>query len=200
MIVHRLLAFILSIALPVPVLGAHADFNPTPQQLKASYEAHKSDFDYLLGDWEFIGENAEYGKFGGRWSAVRLDTGQILDEYRILGQNAETEYVTSTIRSYNAATDRWELVSMRRGGGLQDVGTGQRLNSEVRIEQKFDVVSGKPSTLRIRYYNIQPDRFSWIADRSNDGGRTWTKDYLQIEARRIGPAHELGPLAPAKHP
>src|SRR5437867_4173861 len=25
----------------------------TPEQLQASYEAHKADFDYLLGDWEF---------------------------------------------------------------------------------------------------------------------------------------------------
>lgn len=25
----------------------------TPEQLRADYEAHKGDFDYLLGDWEF---------------------------------------------------------------------------------------------------------------------------------------------------
>lgn len=25
----------------------------TAQQMQASYEAHKGDFDYLLGDWEF---------------------------------------------------------------------------------------------------------------------------------------------------
>src|SRR5579875_2048054 len=97
------------------------------EQRKASYAAHKADFDYLLGDWEFTSESREYGKFGGRWSAVRLDTGQILDEYRVLGDKGETYDVTSTILAYNAAADRWELIGMAEGGGLQDVGTGQRV-------------------------------------------------------------------------
>jgi hypothetical protein len=131
---------------------------------------------------------------------VRLETGQILDEYRVLGDNASTVYVTSTIRAYNAVADRWELIGMDGGGGLQDFGTAQRINSEMHIEQKFGVARGKPVTLRIRYYNIQPDRFSWSADRSTDGGQTWVKDFQRIEARRIGPSRAMGPLAPAKKP
>jgi hypothetical protein len=87
---------------------------------------------------------------------------------------------------------------MVEGGGLQDVGTGQRVGDEVQIEQKFGVASGNVSILRIRYYNIQSDRFSWIADRSTDGGKTWSKDVQKIEAHRIGPARSLGALAPAR--
>ncbi len=179
-------------------LSAQADSKRTPEQLKAAYVAHKSDFDYLLGDWEFTSESRDHGKFGGRWSAVRLETGQILDEYRVLGDNAETLYVSSTIRAYNAVADRWELIGMDADGGLQDFGTAQRVNSEMHIEQKFGVAGGKPITLRIRYYSIQPERFSWSADRSTDGGETWVKDFQRIEARRIGPLRNLGPLAPAK--
>jgi len=52
--------------------------------------------------------------------------------------------------------------------------------------------------LRIRYYDIQKDRFSWTADRSVDGGKTWERNYQQIEARRIGPPRSLGPLAGKK--
>ena len=55
------------------------------------------------------------------------------------------------------------------------------------------------STHPLRYDNIKPDRFSWVADRSTDGGKTWEKDHLPIEARRIGPARSLGPLAPARN-
>jgi hypothetical protein len=80
------------------------------------------------------------------------------------------------------------------GGGLQDTGTGQRRGSEVHIEQTFGVASGRPSRWRIRYHSIEPDRFSWVADRSTDGGVTWTPEYQKIEARRIGPARELAPL------
>lgn len=191
--------FLAAMLAPAP-LSAQAASKRTPEQIQASYTAHKSDFDYLLGDWEFTSERHDYGKFGGRWSAVRLATGQILDEYRVIGDHGETVYVSSTIRAYNAAANRWELIGMDAGGGLQDFGTAQRVDSEMHIEQKFGVAAGKPVMLRIRYYDIQPDRFSWSADRSTDGGQTWVKDFQRIEARRIGPSRDLGPLAPAKKP
>lgn len=182
------------------LLSAQTPEQRIQQQRKAAYDAHQRDFDYLLGDWEFTSESKQYGKFNGRWSAVRLDTGQILDEYRVLGSNGETIHVTSTIRSYNAAADRWELIGMDRGGGLLDFGTAQRVGEEVHIEQKFGVSGGRPIILRIRYYNIQPDRFSWNADRSSDDAKTWTPDFQHIEARRIGPARSLGSLTPALKP
>lgn len=194
----RALTLLAAIAATAPALFAQAVPQRTPAQIKASYEAHRGDFDYLLGDWEFTTVTREYGKGRGYWSAVRLDKGQILDEFRIVGDKNETYYVTTTLRAYNAVLDRWELIGMDAGNGLQDFGTAQRTGGEVHIEQKFGVMGQKPSTMKIRYYNIQADRFSWTADRSTDGGKTWEKDYEQIEARRTGPARSLGQLAPAK--
>jgi hypothetical protein len=171
----------------------------TPEQIKASIDAHQAEFDYLLGDWEFTSVSKEYGKGRGYWSAVRLAEGaQILDEYRVVGDKDETYYASSTVRGYNAVLDQWELVSAESGSGLQNFGTAHKVGDEMHIEQKFGVMSQKPALWRIRYYNIQPNRFSWSAERSMDGGKTWEKDHLQIEARRIGPARSLGPLAPAK--
>jgi hypothetical protein len=66
-------------------------------------------------------------------------------------------------------------------------------------EQRFGVMSDEPSTWKIRYYDIRPDRFSWIADRSTDGGKTWQTKHQTIEARRIGPPRSLGALAPARN-
>ena len=170
---------------------------PTPEQIHAAYEAHKSDFDYLLGDWEFVATSKQYGKSNGRWSTVRLATGQILDEYRLIDDKGATFYVTTTLRNYNAIRDRWELVGMDDRNGLQDVGTGQRVGADMRLEQKFGVAGGSPNTLRIRYYNIQANSFSWTADQSTDG-KTWVKDFQQIEAKRLGPPRSLPPLVPAK--
>ena len=162
---------------------------------------HLHDFDYLLGDWEFTSASREFGTGRGYWSAVRLAEGaQILDEYRVVGDNDETFYVTRTLRVYNAAADRWELVSTDTGSGLQNFGTGHRDGSEMRIEQTFGAVTPNPSVLRIRYYNIRPDQFSWTADRSMDGGKTWTTKFQEIEAHRIGPARSLDALThPKKH-
>jgi hypothetical protein len=131
---------------------------------------------------------------------VRLDEGQILDEYRVVGDSGQTYYVTTTFRNYNAVMDRWELVGADAGTGLQDMGTAQRVGAEMHIEQRFGVAYGEPSLWRIRYHDIRPDRFSWAADRSTDGGTTWDRDYLTIEARRIGPPRALPALAPARMP
>jgi hypothetical protein len=170
----------------------------TPEQVRASYDAHKGDFDYLLGDWEFTAESKEFGKFRGLWSAVRLEGGQILDEYRVLGDNGDTVYVTSSLRNYNGARELWELVGVDAGSGLENLGTGRRVGTEMHIEQKFGVAIGKPSIWKIRYYNIRPDGFSWSADRSTDGGKTWVTGHQTIEAHRIGPARSLGALATGK--
>jgi hypothetical protein len=51
---------------------------------------------------------------------------------------------------------------------------------------------------RIRYFGISADRFSWTSDLSKDDGRTWIKDDLRIEARRIGAPRALPPLASAR--
>ena len=181
------------------LLSAQASGRRTKEQIKASYEAHRGDFDYLLGDWEFTSVSREFGTGRGYWSAVRLAEGaQILDEYRVVGDSGQTYYVSSTLRAYNAVLDQWELVSAESGTGLQNVGTAHRIGAEMHIEQKFGVVSPNPSIWRIRYYDIRPDRFSWTGDRSTDGGKTWVTEFLRIEARRIGPPRSLGPLAPAK--
>ena len=184
-------------------LAAGAVFSPqqvpkkSAEEITAATAAHRGDFDYLLGDWEFTNDHREYGKSHGVWSAVRLTEGQILDEYRIVGDKGETVYMTTTIRSYNAVLDRWELIGMDEGLGLQDFGTARRVGHEMHLEQKFGVMSQEPSTWRIRYFNIQPDRFSWTADRTTDGGKTWVEKFVQIEARRTGPPRTLGALAGA---
>ncbi len=191
-------ALLVSMAI-ASLLSAQASGRRTKEQIKASYEAHQGDFDYLLGDWEFTSVSREFGTGRGYWSAVRLAEGaQILDEYRVVGDSGQTYYVSSTLRAYNAVLDQWELVSAESGTGLQNVGTAHRIGTEMHIEQKFGVMSPNPSIWRIRYYDIRPDRFSWTGDRSTDGGKTWVTEFLRIEARRIGPSRSLGPLAPAK--
>ena len=60
-------------------LSAQTGGARTWEQIQASFDTHKGEFDYLLGDWAFTAVSQEYGEFRGYWSAVRLDEGQILD-------------------------------------------------------------------------------------------------------------------------
>jgi hypothetical protein len=166
----------------------------SPEEMDADFNAHKGDFDYLLGDWEFTSDSKEYGQFRGYWSAARLDEGQIIDEYRIVGDKGETYYLSKTLRNYNKAMGRWELISASNGNGLLDYGTGRKVGNEVQIEQKFGVASETPSTWKIRYYNIRPDAFSWTAARSADGGKRWEMEFQKIDARCIGRPSKIDPL------
>src|SRR2546425_3530760 len=146
-----LLAATLAITLP---LRAQSVPQRAPEEIKASDAAHQGDFDYLLGDWEFTSVSRECGAGRGYWSAVRLAEGaDILDEYRVVGDAGETYYASSTLRAYNAVLDQWELVSAERGSGLQNFGTARRVGEEMHVEQKFGVMSAKPSLWRIRYYD-----------------------------------------------
>jgi hypothetical protein len=199
LLVSRAATLLASLVAITPPLRGQSTTQRTPEQIKASYDAHQGDFDYLLGDWQFAAVNRQFGTFRGYWSATRLGDGaQILDEYRVVGDSGQTYYVTTTLRVYNAVLDQWELVSLEKGTGLQNQGTGHKVGAEMHIEQRFGVMSPNPSLWRIRYYDIGPDRFSWTADRSPDGGKTWVTGFQQLEARRIGPPRSLGPLAPAK--
>jgi hypothetical protein len=104
----------------------------------------------------------------------------------------DTIYATTTLRPYNAFLDQWELLGMPQGSGLQNTGTGQRVGNEIHITQKTGSRDGVALMVRIRYYDIHADRFSWIADQSQDGGKTWAKESVRMEARRIGPARFRG--------
>ena len=194
----RIAAVLAILAFAASSLSGQTPAKKTPEQIQAAFEKHKGDFDYLLGDWAFVADNKQFGKSNGRWSAVKTATGQILDEYRLVDEKGETFYVTATIRNYNAIADRWELIGMDDRNGLQDFGTARLVGNEMHIEQRFGVAGGTPNTLRIRYYGIKPTQFSWVADQSTDGGESWVKDFIRIEARRIGPSRTLPELAKSK--
>jgi len=196
----RITALLVTAMLLAPAVRAQTA-PPSREQQLARWNAHHGDFDYLLGDWAFTSRSKQYGLGRGFWSARLLDvSGAVLDEYRVTGDSGETYYASYTLRAYNAAADEWELVTVDSGTGLRNIGTGHLVNGEMHIEQTFAATSPAPERWRIRYYDIRPDRFSWAADRSTDGGRTWTANFLTIEARRIGPPREFAPLARPREP
>jgi hypothetical protein len=177
---------------PAGAVCAQTPGTRTREQIEVSFEAHKGDFDYLLGDWEFTAESREFGKFRGYWSAVRLDEGQIVDEYRVVGDKGETYYVTTSLRNYNKFLDRWELVGADAGTGLQDMGTGRRVGAEMHIEQRFGVMSDKPSTWKIRCYNIGPDRFPGPRTARTMAGRRGRRSIRQSRPAALARAARAG--------
>ncbi len=79
---HTLLVAMLALA---PALSAQATGQRTREQIRASYDAHQGDFDYLLGDWEFSSVSREFGNGRGYWSAVR-----VLDQWELVSTEGGT--------------------------------------------------------------------------------------------------------------
>jgi hypothetical protein len=201
----------------------HMDFDPEPEvtnvspsseqrlvpgdtagvrRAQAAYEAHNKEFDYLLGDWEFTGSRQWQNgpvKIRGYWSANRSADGALVtDEYRMVDEDGQTRYVSTTLRVYNPVTERWNLIGVEPRGGIPQLGTAWKEGSDIRIDQTFTGHDGVSRLWRIRYYNIGADRFDWRADVSSDGGKTWAENYMTMEGRRTGPARAPVALTPRK--
>ena len=126
---------------------------------------------------------------------MRLGDGaDILDEYRVVGDSGETYVLLHTLRAYNAALDQWELVSSDNITGLKDAGTGQRVGGEMHISQKFGVSTASPTTWRNTVLRHQCRPLLLARRLSKDDGKTWTPDFLTIEARTHGAAAHAFPL------
>jgi hypothetical protein len=156
----------------------------TPAEGSAPSDAeHRAAFDYLLGDWEFDGERrtqAGWMKFKGYWPATRTpDSHSIVDEYRVVGDDGQTIYVTTTLRAFHPAEHRWSIVSIESSGAFAE-GKAWKEGSDMQIEQSF---GGR--LLRFRYHDIRPERFSWLGTAPDgSGGQV---EFQRIEARRVGP-------------
>lgn len=191
-----LLAGLLSLPLTSAAVPSDAD-KQVAQQLRDEYAAHKGEFDFLLGSWKLTALYPQSGlKVQGTWDAVSLaDGGYVLDELRAIDDAGKVTFSATMVRSYDAARSHWEIVSLGEGTGLEQYGTGVFTNGEMIVVQNFDVSSPHPSLLRLHYFDIQPDKFSYSADRSTDAGATWTKDFLKAEVRRVGPPRKMGIVA-----
>jgi len=167
-----------------PGAGAHQD------SLRERYAAHEKEFDYLIGEWSFVQTRIATATTPaatqhGTWTVTRSPDGAILtDVFRIVDDSGRTRYVSTTLRAYSAVEDRWNLVGVEPGSRLH-LGVGWREGSDMRIDQEFGA-GASTSKWRIRYHDIRPDAFSWSADVSRDGGKTWIEGYSAIEARRAG--------------
>src|SRR5262245_4735869 len=173
---RRQVASLLALSLlasPLPVL-ASPDGPP----------AEASQFDFLIGTWDVVSEPNIAGvpeKVYGRWTAQKSADGfMVVDEYRISDGSGGTAYLGETYRVYNPKARRWEYRFVEAYSGTWHEGTAVKEGVEMHLTQ------GTPaggSMTKIRYYDIQKDRFSWVSQRSWDGGKTWSPGG-KIEATR----------------
>jgi hypothetical protein len=154
--------------------------------------AGPGDFDFLEGKWTITYNNAQPGippNLRGTWTAKKQGEGRVLyDEFRILGPKGETVSLGASYRVFDHARKKWDCryvqLILPGNEGPQQIAqwaefTAWPEGSTLRVDQRGSRVS-----LRITYYDIAKDHFSWKADVSTDDGKTWRAEQIRIEARR----------------
>jgi len=183
---YRVLLLALSYALCGPVRSV-AQEGPA---LKAP-PPEASQFDFLVGEWTVDVTSKGPGtppQYHGVWHAAKTLNGLgIVDEYTIADEAGRIVYAGTTLRVFDTKAATWTMRYVDQFGG--ETGrwselVGVKEGDEIHVEQRGQGPDGRTTILKIRYYNIQPNHFSWAADHSSDDGATWVRDYLRLEATR----------------
>ena len=148
-----------------------------------------TDYDFLVGIWQFTFQSRRPNgtftpTFNGHWFVERKKVSPtsalIVDHWRADDPNSPYDAGTWTYRWFNPTSKRWE---MRATDGRSGWFTGAMWNDgadRVLIEHYSPTFM-----VRYRYFAIEPNKFMWRADLSNDNGKTWLLDGWTMIAKRV---------------
>ena len=146
-----------------------------------------NDWDFLVGLWQFrfqqrYADGTFRPPFSGHWSAEKknVDGGFVEDHWWSDNPARTWDSGTWTYRVFEAGTSRWMMQGVDTQGGLWQPGlTWSDGSNRYVIQHNGSVL------MRIRYFNITPNSFSWRADLSRDGGVTWVRDWWAMQVQRV---------------
>jgi hypothetical protein len=109
----------------------------------------------------------------------------IEDEFSLINPSNGNRSLTLTYRVYNKQRKTWEIAgtSAKNGSPWAPGVSWADSKGDRFVVQTYGTGEGALIT-RIRYYQVTKDHFLWRADGSQDGGKTWIRDFWKIEADR----------------
>lgn len=173
--------------------GAQLPDVPTPDTLGANFNADSvgtgtlSDYDFLEGHWTIRFQTRRGdGKFNptvaGTWDARKVHEGRVAeDEFSLISASNGQRSLTLTYRVFNPNKKSWQMT----GISLTNPGFWGNGETWSDAQNRYAIQHFGQGMVRIRYYAITANHFLWRADGSNDGGKTWLRDYWRLEATRV---------------
>jgi hypothetical protein len=189
---NRFHPFALTLLLAFPFAAIAQSAAPVPASAASVAPGETRQFDFLLGQWELVVHPKVSGlaalihgapKLLGTWKAWRAGA-DIEDEIRIVDGSGNPLSSNHSLRTWDAARNRWRISGRDSSKGRTSEATGQWQGGEMHLDGQFTDGDGKTLT-RTRYYDISTDSFQMSQDRSSDNGQTWEEDTLIIDAKRV---------------
>jgi hypothetical protein len=172
-------------AIALLVLQAQRGAPPAPDP------AVLAQFDFLVGEYDFTytatSASGATQSVRGVWAGHKIADGKMIEDTWVLVDEAGKPRNAGliTFRTYDTVAGKWRYKTANLTRGTWSDGAGVREGDEIHLLQPPAADAGpNGATVRIRYYHITPDGFSWIADISTDGGKTWHEGAEKIEAKR----------------
>ena len=162
----------------------------TPGYLKGAPPESRQ-FDFLIGDWDVAG--TRYGEDGSTllqyqasWSARYLNEGRmVMDDFKVYAPDGAEISSFVTLRTYSAASRRWEMAGL---AALQPAANaewhGEWQDGEMQLIATGKSPDGKAVSNRIRFFDIENDRFAWESRMSRDSGESWIRAASLLASRR----------------
>jgi len=160
--------------------------------------AEANQFDFLLGEWELtvtpkVSSLAQrmHGvpELSGTWTAwPALDGWGIRDEMRVVDDSGNPQVLLTNVRVYEPATRGWLVATVDAYRHRVTRSTTRWDGNEAESVVETEAHDGSGILVRTRFTRIRPDSFRYHQDRSTDGGESWDRDVLVIDARRVGEA------------
>ena len=203
---YRARAFIFTGAVAViALLGAAGPLAPLgaqhvggAQTMATRAPAEASQFDFLVGEWDLVVEPQVstlaarlHGapRLQGAWKAWRvLDGWGIEDELRIVDEAGNPRALTLFVRVWDVGTGRWRISAVEAYTAAQSQSVGAlREAMEVAAVAPGSDRDGRTFAARSRFVDVTPSSFTYVQERSYDGGREW-ETTVRILATRIAEA------------
>jgi hypothetical protein len=169
---------------------------PTPQippdvvrYLKGA-TAQSRQFDFLIGNWDVVAtrfkdDGTTLFQYKAKWEAKYVNDGRmIIDDFRACGPSGEAISSFVTLRTYSETTQRWEmqgLAALQPAAATEWYGIWQ--DGEMLLNASGTNADGKTIKSKIRFYEIEKDRFTWSSETSRDEGISWVPNASLLAVR-----------------
>ena len=151
--------------------------------------------DAHVGQWDLVVRPAATSlatrihgapRLSGTWKAWRAFDGfGVEDELRIVDGSGNPITLGHAVRVYDPAARRWAISGLDVYRSRFTSSTATWTAGEMVVTGASTDQEGNPITVRTRFFEIAPAGFRMEQDRSTDGGRTWAKATLKVEAKRV---------------
>jgi len=133
------------------------------------YTAEARQFDFWVGEWDVFNPQ---GQKAGTSVIQQISAGcGVLENWRDAFGNEG-----KSINFYDPNTQKWYQYWIGASGGPSRF-SGAYKDGAMKYEGESTTVNGVTSSSRLTFFNVDADTVRQFAERTADGGKTWTVTY-----------------------